>query len=281
MKRHLALGICAVSALGAMGCAGPQPQTTVRVAVIGGMVDTKFFQAIGRRFEQATGHRVEIVASGPKRVIAEAFTAGQADLITMHASDTIINLVADGYAVDPQPWLKNDLILVGPPSDPAGIKGLTDAAEALKKIKASGSTFVVHASLGAQEVLRDVMADGNVTLDLDRTEVLFTDKARQVLQIAAGKSAYTLVGRIPFLDGKLANEGLVVMVRGDPRLRRPYVVTVANPARFPKAHVEAARQLARFLRDPRTQQWIAQYGRGQLDEQSLFFPVQVPTQPAQ
>ena len=36
----------------------------------------------------------------------------------MHASDTIVNLVADGYAVDPQPWLKNDLVIVGPRDDP-------------------------------------------------------------------------------------------------------------------------------------------------------------------
>jgi tungstate transport system substrate-binding protein len=247
--------------------------TTVRVAVIGGMVETGFWQAVSERFHEATGHKVEVVASGPKRAIAVPFQEGKADLITMHASDAIINLVADGYAVNPQPWLKNDLLIVGPQADPAGIRGMTDAAAALKKILISGSPFVVHSSLGAQEVLRDVLETTGLSLRDDTTTFIFSEQARDVLKTAGEKNAYTLVGRIPFLNGKLPNTGLVLMVQGDPRLRRPYIVAVADPARFPQARFEAARQLAEFLRREETQQWIAGYGRGLLDDQPLFFRV--------
>jgi tungstate transport system substrate-binding protein len=191
----------------------------------------------------------------------------------MHASDTIINLVADGYAMNPQPWMKNDLLIVGPKEDPAGIRGMRDAAEAMKKILISGSPFVVHSSLGAEEVLRDVLESVGIALRPDTTTFVFSDQSRNVLKTAAEKKAYTLVGRIPFLNGKLPNAGLVVMVQGDPRLRRPYVVAVANPSHFPQARVEAASQLAEFLRREETQQWIAGYGRGQLDDQPLFFRV--------
>ena len=82
----------------------------MRCAVIGGMTDTGLWQALSERFEQSTGIAVEIVATGPKHEIAPVFRRGEADLITMHASDTIINLVADGYGIDPQPWAKNDLV---------------------------------------------------------------------------------------------------------------------------------------------------------------------------
>jgi len=253
-----------------------EPQT-VRVAVIGGMIETGFWKAVGDRFQQATGHQVEVVASGPKRVIAIPFQEGKADLITMHASDTIINLVADGYAVNPQPWLKNDLLIVGPKADPAGIRGMTDAAAALKKILQSGSPFVEHSSLGAQEVLRDVLETTGLGLRADTTTFVMSEQAREVLKTAAEKNAYTLIGRIPFLNGKLPNTGgLVLMVQGDPRLRRPYVVAVANRARFPQARVEAATQLAEFLRSEPTQQWIAGYGRGLIDDQPLFFRVVGP-----
>ena len=265
----LAATLCGCAA----GPAGSPQRDTVRVAVIGGMVETGFWSALAERFGQASGHHVEVVATGTKRVIADAFRAGKADLITMHASDTIINLVADGYAVNPQPWLRNDLVIVGPASDPAGVRGVTDAAAALSKIKDSGSVFLVHSSLGSQEVLRDVLDSAGLALDADKTMVLFKDQAREVLRIAAKHNAYTLVGRIPFLDGKLPNEGLELMVRGDPRLRRPYVVAVASPARFPQARVAAATQLAEFLRNPKTQAWIADFGRGQLDDQPLFFRV--------
>jgi tungstate transport system substrate-binding protein len=261
-----------------MSCAAAraaEPQT-VRVAVIGGMVETGFWYSVAERFEQATGHKVEVVASGPKRAIAVPFEEGKADLITMHACDTIINLVADGYAIDPQPWMKNDLVLVGPENDPAGIHGMTDAAAALKKILYQGSPFVVHSSLGAEEVLRDVLESAGLSLRPDTTTFVLSDQSRNVLKTAAERNAYTLVGRIPFLNGKLPHTGLALMVQGDPKLRRPYLVAVANPARFPEARVEAATQLAEFLRREETQQWIAGYGRGQLDDQPLFFRVVVP-----
>jgi len=271
IRRLTAIIVLAGLVAGASTFAG-EPET-VRVAVIGGMVETGFWEAVAQRFEKATGHHVEVVASGPKRPIAEAFQEGKADLITMHASDTIINLVAEGYAVDPQPWLKNDLVIVGPEADPARIRGMTDAASALKKIVESRSPFVVHSSLGAQEVLRDVLATAGVSLSPDTTTVLLSEQSRQVLKTAAEKNAYTLVGRIPFLNGKLPNAGLVLMVQGDPRLRRPYVVAVADRRRFPEARVEGAMRLAEFLRREETQQWIAGYGRDQLDDQPLFFRV--------
>ncbi len=164
----------------APGILSGSPQQ-IRVAVIGGMVETGFWPALAERFQQATGNRykIELVAMGPKHIIADAFRKGQADLITMHACDTIINLVADGYAVDPQPWLKNDLIIVGPRDDPAHIRGSHDAAEAFSKIASTGAPFVVHSSLGAQEVMRDVLNAGNVNLPSDHLTILFTDRAEK------------------------------------------------------------------------------------------------------
>lgn len=251
------------------------PSQTVRVAVIGGMVETGFWKELSARFERdsAGRYKIDIVASGPKKVIADAFMRGEADLITMHASDTILNLAADGYAVDPQAWLKNDLVIVGPPDDPAGIRQSPTAAAAFAKIILKDSPFVVHASLGAQEVMRDVLRAYGIEMLTEKLTMLFTDRARDVLKIAAEKHAYTLVGRIPFRSGKLPNAGLELMVQGDPLLRRPYVVETANPAKFPAANVEGAKALSAYMRSPQTQQWIATYGVGQLDDQPLFFPI--------
>src|SRR5262245_42922104 len=93
--------------------AQPPPQT-IRVAVIGGMVETGFWQAVAERFERATGHKIELASSGPKPVVITDFRNGNIDLITLHTSDAIVNLVADGLATDPQPWVQNDLVIVGP-----------------------------------------------------------------------------------------------------------------------------------------------------------------------
>jgi ABC-type tungstate transport system permease subunit len=74
----------------------------------------------------------------------------------------------------------------------------------------------------------------------------------------------------------LPNNGLVMMVQGDPRLMRPYLVAVTNPDWMPGVHIELARQFAKYLRSPVTQAWIAGFGVGSLDDRPIFFPVSVP-----
>ena len=249
-----------------------QSTVNIRCAVIGGMTDTGLWDAVTQRFEKATGIKTVVVATGPKHEIAEPFRRHEADLITMHASDTIINLVADGYGVDPQPWARNDLLIVGPASDPAKIKGMTDAVAALKKIIDSKSKYLMHQSLGTNEVLADLLEDGDLELDPERTVVMASDRNRELLQRAAKENAYTIVGRIP-LNGKITNSGLKIMVQGDPRMRRPYVVVVSNLAPAGDPRTWAARRLAEFLRSDEIQQFLTEFGRGDLDDRPLFFPV--------
>jgi tungstate transport system substrate-binding protein len=277
------LNTCILAIFAAVRCtAQPLPSAQVdaevpivRCAVIGGMHDTDFWPQLADRFTRQTGIRVELAATGPKQEIARAFIDGDVDLITMHASDTIINLVADGYGEDPQPWARNDLILVGPESDPAGIRGQADAVAALARLIDSKATILMHSSLGANEVLRDLLAEGELELDPDHTVVLPSDRHRQMLIRAAEMEAYTIVGRIPFLNGKIDHEGLAVMVQGDVRLRRPYVVVVATADRVGAQQNRLARQLAAFLRREETQDWIAKFGIGEFDIHPLFFPVKI------
>jgi len=259
--------------------AEPSTQPVVRCAVINGMNITGFWQAVAERFEQETGIRIETVTFGEKAVIDRSFREGGIDLITMHASDKIINLVADGLALDPQPWARNDLVIVGPANDPAGIRGMTDAAEALAKIAHAKSPLVVHSSLGAQGVLRAIVDEAQIEFDPSQLTMLFDDRGRDVLKIAAEKGAYTMIGRIPFRTGRLPNAGLELMVQGDPRLRRPYVVAIANPHAVPGARTGPALRLAEFLRSTRTQKWIAEWGKGQIDEKPVFFPIESASHP--
>lgn len=277
------LGLCIILSMivdaRAQESVKPTNTQTVRCAVIGGMNDTGLWQAVSERFEKATGHRVEMIACGSKHEIVGSFVAGEADLITMHASDTIINLVADGYGVDPQPWAKNDLLLVGPPSDPAGIRGEKDAVAALNKIVATKSKLLMHASLGANEVLADVLAAGKIETDPANLISLPSGKHKEMLKKAQDANAYTLVGRIPYLNAKIDKHDMQIMVQGDPRLRRPYLVVVANIQDKADARHAAAKQLAAFLRSSETQAWLKEFGRGKLDDQPLFFPVTM-TRPA-
>lgn len=265
----------ALLVLAALGCRGtdetparPAPQT-IRVAVVGGMVETGMWQALAQRYQLLTGHTVELAATGPKPQVIAAFRKGGIDLITVHACDAMINLVADGLARDPQPWARNDLVIVGPADDPANIRGTTDALAALRAIVAAKAPLLVHASMGADGVLHDLREDGKLALDPTATIFFNEDNQHAVLARAAAAHAYTIVGRIPFASGKLRAEGIELMVRGDPRLRRPYLVEVAASA------PSAARDLAAYLRSPETQHWLGSFGKGTYDDQPLFFPVAI------
>ncbi len=284
--------LLAAAVLGGSGCRGetregPQagaamaPQT-IRCAIIGGMVETGFWKELADRFTRLTGHTVELAAVGPKPVIIDAFRKGGIELIAVHASDATINLVADGLAADPQPWARNDFVIVGPVADPAQIRGQTDAAAAMRAIVAAKAPVVIQASLGADSVLHDLLEAGKLTLPAESMVPFGGADQRSVVAFAATRGAYTIVGRIPFINGKMPRQGLEIMVQGDVRLRRPYLVAVARqdaPGAGPPARLAAARELAAFLRAPATQEWIAAFGVGRYDAGPLFFPVTVPAAP--
>ena len=242
----------------------PPPPATIRCAVIGGMLETGLWNELKSRYERLTGNHLELAASGPKAVLVEAYRAGGIDLVTFHASDAFVNLVADGLAVDAQPWVRNDLVIVGPADDPAHVRGMTDAVAAVKQIIATKGVFVIHASMGADGVLHDL----GITIPPDQTILFDGENQHAILDSAAQHHAYTLVGRIPFVDGKLKREGIELMVRSDPKLRRPYLVATS-----PKAS-GAARDFAAWLRSADTQAFIATFGKGKYDAEPLFYPVE-------
>jgi ABC-type tungstate transport system permease subunit len=97
-----------------------------------------------------------------------------------------------------------------------------------------------------------------------------------MLKRAATEQAYTLVGRIPFISGKLETGELRIMVQGDERLRRPYLVVVST--RSEQRQRDVARRFAAFLREPTTQIFIAGFGQGKYDAHPLLFPVKVVPQ---
>jgi tungstate transport system substrate-binding protein len=94
-----------------------------------------------------------------------------------------------------------------------------------------------------------------------------------VLQFCRSHQAYVVVGYIPALTGKMANEGMEILVKNDPVMRRPYIVMEANPKKFPDANFTGAKALEDFLLSPRVQNFLAAFGRGGNGNHPLFYPV--------
>ena len=237
---------------------------------------TSLWHEISRMYEQETGVRIEVVVTGPRPGLAEAMRSGQVDLLTMHSGDITTDLVADGYAKNLRPWTRNDLVIVGPSSDPAGVRGLASGAEALQRIAAANANFVDHKSIGAREVSHKLWKQAGV----DPTGPWVLQDASgdhlEILSFAASNQAYVIVGRVPVIYGKLRAEGMEILVDNDPAMRRPYVVMEVNPERFPDANAEGARRLADFLLSPKVQNHLATSPRNQRGGIPLFHPVARP-----
>ena len=204
----------------------------VKVAVIGGMTLGGLWPELATAFTKDTGWPVELVTTGPKSVLSEAFKAGSCDLLTMHSSDEATELVADGFATDMQPWARNEHCIMGPTTDPAGIRGMTDGALALKKIALSKSSFVDFMGPGSREVSHRLWKNAGVEPKGDWVLKDESTVSQAVVEFAAKKQAYVIVGRIPILKGKIPSAGMEVMVQGDAEMRRVYVVMIAAAKHF-------------------------------------------------
>jgi len=245
----------------------------VRCAVIGGMTMTGLWPEISKMFESRTGYHAEVVATGERPLLDKAIRAGKVDLLTMHSGDITTDIVADGIAVNLKPWTRNELVIVGPTNDPAQIRGMTNGALALKKIAAAQAKFVDFQGIGSRELthtlwrLSGVEEKGGWVIKDD------TVSKWNVLQFCRSNHAYVVVGYIPALTGKMQNEGMEILVKNDPVMRRPYVVMEVNPKLFPQANVAGAQALADFLLSPIVQDFLLQFGRDSASNHPLFYPV--------
>ncbi len=262
---------CILASLPGISAPSPAPKT-VRVAVINGMMMTGLWPEVAKMFEADSGYKVEVAAQGERPALDSAFREGNIDLITMHSGDITTRLVADGYATNMRPWALNELVILGPKSDPAGIRGLRDGAAALKKIS-TASKFVDFNDIGSREVTQSLWQSAGLD---PRGSWLLKDESEnkfEIVQFARQHDAYVIVGRIPALMGRMPAEGMEIMVQGDPAMRRPYIVMEADPKKFPAANAAAARALSNFLLSPKVQALLAEFGKKEHGGLPLFYPV--------
>jgi tungstate transport system substrate-binding protein len=252
----------------------------IRVAVIGGMTMTGMWQELAAAFEADTGWKTQLVITGPKTVIVEPFKRGEVDLLTMHSSDQTTDLVADGFGKNLRPWARNEHTIVGPASDPAGIRGMKDGAEALRKIAAARAPFVDFYGPGSRELTHKLWQRAGLKPEGDWVLKDESASPQEIVAFAEKKQAYVVVGRIPVTQGKMALGKMEVLVQGDPEMRRPFVVIEANPKKFPRANAAGARVLADWLAGEKGQRFILDYGRKSPGGIALYFPVNLPDEAA-
>ena len=225
------------------------------------------FQHIVPLFRQDTGIDVRVVAVGTGQALAIG-ARGDADAVLVHDRAGEDKFVEEGHGVDRRDVMHNDLIIVGPRTDPAGMRGLKDAKEALRRIAAAKAPF---ASRG------DDSGTHRMELRLWRAAGVAPSGAwyRELgagmgptLNTAAGLSAYALTDRATWASFR-NRQDLEILVEGDPALFNPYGSILVNPAKG--AHIKAAdaRAWHEWLTSEKGRAAIASFRIG---GEQLFFP---------
>ena len=214
--------------------------TPLRVAVVGGIQMCGVWGKLAPKIEKATGVTIELVGAAPKNQIIPEFRQGNAALLLIHGGSETFALQAEGVGGQQRVWAFNEHVIVGPEADPAKVATAADAAEAFERIAASRSPYVSFRDPGSHEIVQNIWK--RIHLQASTSWVLLDETANphEILQFAARRQAYVVVGAIPVAFNKLHGDGLKVLLKGDPAMRRAFVVMEPGP-RHP-ADAEARRQ---------------------------------------
>ncbi len=223
-------------------------------------------------FEEQSGYAVQTIAVGTGAALAMG-QEGNADVLLVHAPAAELPLMESGDCKDRFLVMHNDFAIVGPASDPAGIRGKTTATEALALIAESEATFISRGDdSGTNKKERALWTDTDYSPN-DTKPAWYVESGQgmgNTLMIASEKAAYTMTDRATFLANQ-ENLDLEILVEGDEVLLNVYHVMTVNPEKSNAINYTGALAFANFLIDPATQDVIREFGVEKFG-QPLFFP---------
>jgi len=221
-------------------------------------------------FEKKTGYFVKTIAVGSGQAMAMG-RKGEADVLLVHSPEDEKTFMAEGYGIDRRLVMHNDFIIVGPPSDPAKIKGIKSVVEAFKKIAQSKSLFISRSdNSGTHAKEKAIWKAANIKPGGEKWYHETGLGMGQTLNVASEKRAYTLTDRGTYLALKKRLE-LEMLSYGDKMLFNIYHVIVVNPERFPKVNASGARAFSDFMVSNEAQSIIKTFGIAKFGA-PLFFP---------
>jgi tungstate transport system substrate-binding protein len=259
-----------LAAIALAGTPAPAQDKSIIVASTTSTQDSGLFGHILPLFKAKTGIDVKVVAQGTGQAL-DTGRRGDADVLFVHAKAPEEKFVADGFGVKRYPVMYNDFVLIGPKSDPAGIKGMSDVVKALQAIKAKEAPFISRGDRSGTHIAEfDLWKAAGI--DIGKEKGPWYKEIGQgmgaALNTASAVNAYVLADRGTWLSFK--NRGdLDVLVAGDKRLFNQYGVILVNPARHPHVKKELGQAFIDWLVSPEGQRAIADYKIGGAQ---LFYP---------
>lgn len=233
--------------------------------------DSGLLDVLVPMFENETGYMVQTIAVGTGAALKMG-EEGNADALLAHAPAAEQALVDAGVIKDRFLVMHNDFVIVGPASDPAGIKGM-NVIDACKTIVAQNASFVTRGDdSGTYKAELTLWQKAGLDPATFPSDVYISSGQGMgaTLTIASEKEAYTFTDRGTYLS-LMGNLDLEILVEGDTVLLNVYHVMTVNPEMWPKVNYEGALAFAEFIVREDVQKLIGEFGVDKFG-MPLFFP---------
>lgn len=270
LKRgFLGLAAAALVTLGLSGASVAQDKFII-VQSTTSTQNSGLFDYILPMFRDKTGIEVRVVAVGTGQAIRNAAN-GDGDVLFVHAKPAEENFVASGEGVSRHDVMYNDFVIVGPPSDPAGVAGMSDVTMALENIAQTRSLFASRGDdSGTHKAELALWKQAGVDVD-----AVSGDWYRETgsgmgatLNTGTGMGAYVMTDRATWIS--FGNKGAYqIAVEGDPQMFNQYGIILVNPEKHPNVKADLGQQFVDWVLSEEGQAAIASY---KVDGQQLFFP---------
>jgi len=233
--------------------------------------DSGLFDHLLPLFTMKTGIVVSVQAVGTGQAFDMA-RRGDADVVFAHNKSAGQTFVADGYGVKQYPVMYNDFVLIGPESDPAGIKGMKDVAKALKAIKDKSATFISRGDNSGTHMFELMLWNKDVGINIQQLDGPWYRSIERGMQatlhMARATGGYVLSDRGTWISFKDRGD-LQILVEGDRRMFNQYAVILVNHNKHPNVKQEFGQAFIDWLVSPEGQKSIANY---KIDGEQLFYP---------
>jgi len=265
-----ALAFGAIAAFAPVTASAAPKMKTIILATTTSTQDSGLLDELLPKFEKSTGYFVKTISVGSGQAMKMG-EKGEADVLLVHSPDAEKKFVEQGFGVNRRLVMHNDFIILGPASDPAKIKGVKSAKEALKKIAAANALFLSRGdNSGTHALEKKLWKATGLKYEGNKWYQQTGLGMGQTLSVAAEKKGYTIADRGTYLAVK-KNLGLDILVEGDASLLNIYHVIQVNPAKWPKVNAAGAKAFADFVVSKKAQAIVKTYGVKKYGA-PLFFP---------
>jgi tungstate transport system substrate-binding protein len=265
-------GLVCIATLGivAGGSASAQDKAIVLASPIS-TYHSGLFAHLLPLFTAKTGITVMVQPQETPQML-DAARRGEADVVFAHTKFSELRFVAEGFGVARLPVMYNDYVLIGPKTDPAGIKGNDDIASALRTIMNMQCSFVSRGDRSTTHLTELRLWNRDTGIDIEQQHGTWYKTTGvgmyATLEAAVATNSYVLSDRGTWLTNN--NKGdLQILVEGDRRMFNQYAVMLVNPDRHPNVRKEFGQAFIDWLVSEEGQKAIADF---KINGESMFYP---------